>query len=73
MNDQVYAKAGSYQPADNLQDLRGQLTRQVALIVVVASGLLLWLTLIQWPFPIVLFGLGLALMGLGVQTGRLSG
>ncbi len=66
MSQQTYSNPVQSQPADNLEDLRGQLTRQVALIAVIASGLLLWLTLIQWPFPFPLFGLGLTLLGLGL-------
>jgi hypothetical protein len=41
----------------NLEDLRRQLTARLALLVVGASSLALWLSLPREPFPLMVFGL----------------
>ncbi|NOZ27780.1 MAG: response regulator [Chloroflexi bacterium] len=56
----------------NLEDLRGQLTARLALLLMGASGLAAWLTLPSAPFPLVAFCLFLAVFGLGIGVRVLS-
>lgn len=55
----------------NLEALRQQLTRRVAIFVCCASGVAIWGTLPFEPFPLVIFGLLLATFGLGLGVQRL--
>ncbi len=57
----------------NLEDLRRQLTARLALLVVGASSLALWLSLPREPFPLMVFGLLAALLGLGLGVWALVG
>ncbi|MBI1877708.1 MAG: response regulator [Chloroflexi bacterium] len=72
MSEQTYPNVVQYQPDDNLEDLRGQLTQRVVLIVAFASSLLMWLTLSYWPFPFRVFGFGGALLGLSLAVRALT-
>lgn len=56
------------EPEHTLEELRSALVRRLALSLLLASGLLTWFTLIQWPFPVFLFGLGIALLGMALST-----
>ncbi|HDQ73612.1 MAG TPA: response regulator [Chloroflexi bacterium] len=49
----------------NLAELRGQLVRRVALLLIVASGLAMWRALSWEPFPRAPFGLAAALLVMG--------
>jgi len=55
----------------NLEALRQQLTRRVAIFVCCASGVAIWGTLPFEPFPLVILGLLLATFGLGLGVQRL--
>jgi len=63
-----------YGPKVNLEELRGQLADRLALLLMVASGLLIWVEVIAWaamsggplspPFPVIPIGLLIALLGM---------
>ncbi|MCO6450980.1 MAG: response regulator [Caldilineales bacterium] len=52
----------NYQFAGDLEGLRSDLSRRFAYLVSICGALLMWLTLINWPFPPVPFLLGLTLV-----------
>ncbi|MCL4295531.1 MAG: response regulator [Anaerolineae bacterium] len=54
----------------NLEDLRSQLTNRLAMLLIGASGLAMWLALPQNPFSLIVFIFlaGLLSLGLGVYT-----
>jgi len=54
--------------ADHLRNLRQELVRRLALLVVIVNGLALWWALSQEAFPLVAFGLWAVLLGLGAAV-----
>jgi signal transduction histidine kinase/CheY-like chemotaxis protein len=50
----------------NLTDLRGQLISRMALLLIGASGLMMWLALTQDPFPVIGFTILAIFLGLGL-------
>jgi len=50
----------------NLTDLRGQLVSRMALLLIGASGVMMWLSLTQDPFPLTGFTLLAIFLGLGL-------
>jgi signal transduction histidine kinase/CheY-like chemotaxis protein len=50
---------------NNLEGLHSELTQRIAILSMVSGSLLIWLNLIRWPLPIIEFGLGAALLGMG--------
>ena len=66
--------ATQHGPKVNLEELRGQLADRLALLLMVASGMLIWVQVMAWaamsggpvslPFPIIPLGLLVALLGM---------
>jgi len=52
----------------NLKDLRSRLTADLAVVLILASGVLVWMLLIERPFPGTAFALLIFLMSLGSWT-----
>lgn len=61
-----------HRPETIVGDVRAEITQRLAVVTAAAGVLFVWLTLVQWPLPLVKVGLGLATAALGLGARELA-